>query len=284
MKSNRNHRDTTAAMALLAPSLGILGVFGLFPLGYAIFLSLHRDSPSGANFIGSEHYQTALGNEDFWNSAAVTLYYALGTVPIGIALGLAVALMLHRIHRFQRLLQTAYFLPYITSMVAAAMIWRVMLEPSHGVFTSLFEALGLPGQTWLLEPRGILHLLSSGHIPVDVGPSLALCCIIAFEIWHALGFAVVLLLAGLAAIPSDYREAARLDGAGSWATFRHITLPLLSPTLFFLTIVGTIGAFQAFSSFYALTGNGRGPLDTTQNLTVYIFANFYEYGKRKPLR
>jgi multiple sugar transport system permease protein len=272
-------RDSLAAAALLAPGLVILSIFGIFPLGYAVYLSLHGASPSGSRFLGTQHYRTALGSEEFWSSAANTLYYAVGTVPIGIVLGLGVALLLHRVGRFQRILQTAYFLPYITSVVAAAMIWRVMLEPSHGVFTTLFETFGLPAQTWLLEPRSVLHLLSGGRFAVDTGPSLALCCIIVFEIWHALGFTVVLLLAGLTSIPTDCGEAARLDGAGSWATFRHITLPLLSPTLFFLTIVGTIGAFQAFSSFYALTGNGRGPLDTTQNLTVYIYANFYEYGK-----
>ncbi len=272
-------RDSFAAAALLAPGLGVLSVFGVFPLGYAVYLSLHGTSTAGSQFVGADHYRTALSGEEFWSSAVNTVYYAVGTVPLGIALGLGVALLLHRVGRFQRILQTAYFLPYITSVVAAAMIWRVMLEPSHGVFTTLFETFGLPAQTWLLEPRSVLHLLSGGRIAVDVGPSLALCCIIAFEIWHALGFTVVLLLAGLASIPADCREAATLDGAGRWATFRHITLPLLSPTLFFLTIVGTIGSFQAFSSFYALTGNGRGPLDTTQNLTVYIYANFYEYGK-----
>lgn len=130
-----------------------------------------------------------------------------------------------------------------------------------------------------VEPRGILHIVSNGAIAADAGPSLALCCVILFEVWRSTGFMVVVFLAGLASIPRELEDAARIDGAGSLRVTTGITLPMLSPTIFFLSVVGVIGSFQAFSGIYALTGNGRGPLDTTQNLTVYIFANFYEYGR-----
>jgi ABC-type sugar transport system permease subunit len=142
----------------------------------------------------------------------------------------------------------------------------------------VFARLGLPAQTWLLEPRGVLHLLTGGAVPAGVGPSLALTCVIVFGIWRYFGFMTVVVLAGLANVPREYEEAARIDGASGWRVAREITLPLLAPTLFFLAIVGTIGALQAFADLYVMTG-GRGPLDTTQNVTVYLFTNFYDAGR-----
>jgi multiple sugar transport system permease protein len=101
----------------------------------------------------------------------------------------------------------------------------------------------------------------------------------AFEVWHSSGFMIVIFLAGLTAIPRELEEAATIDGANGAQRILHVTLPLLSPTVFFLAIVSAVRSFQTFDSFYALTGDGRGPLDTTQNMTVYIYSNFYEYGR-----
>jgi ABC-type sugar transport system permease subunit len=128
-----------------------------------------------------------------------------------------------------------------------------------------------------MDPTGVLHYVTGGLAPPDAGPSLALVCVMFFDIWHTSGFMVVVLLAGLTAIPRELEEAALIDGAGWFRRSLHVTIPLLSPTLFFLLIISVIKAFQAFNSFYALTGNGRGPLDTTQNMTVYIFTNLYVY-------
>src|SRR5690606_4357337 len=129
-----------------------------------------------------------------------------------------------------------YFLPYITSAFAAALVWRAMLNPQTGIVNRALGGLGIPAQQWLLEPRGVLHLISGGLVPVDAGPSLALCCVIAFDVWHGLGFAVVILLAGLASVPRELEDAARIDGANAWQVARHVTLPMLSPTLYFLSI------------------------------------------------
>jgi ABC-type sugar transport system permease subunit len=219
----------------------------------------------------------ALGREDFRRSFLVTVYYALGTVPLTLIISFLVAYALHRIALGRGLFRTLYFLPYVTSATAAAMVWRALLNPQGGVANALLERLGVPAQQWLLEPRGLLHILSSGAVPADVGPSLALCCIVLFDIWHGCGFAIVLFLAGLSSLPREYLEAARVDGAGVLRTLRHVVLPLLSPTILFLTTVGLIKSFQAFNSFFALTQGGRA-LGTTENLIMHIYANFYEYG------
>lgn len=273
--SKRGANDSALATMLLAPALGILLIFGAFPLVYAGYLSLFR----GQVFIGSGHYADALHSESFWDSLFVTCYYAAGTVPTTIVVSFLIANLLFRVTRFRGAFRTLYFLPYVTSVVASAMIWRVLFEPTTGPANLFLGLFGLDPQTWLLEPRGLLHILTQGYLPVDLGPSLALCCVMLFEIWHSSGFMIVVFLAGLSAIPKELEDAARIDGATAIQVARNVTLPLLSPTLFFLTIVSVIRSFQAFSSFYALTGNGRGPLDTTQNLTVYIYANFYEYGR-----
>ncbi len=276
----KGRRDTRLAVLLLTPAFAILGMFGVGPLFYAIYLSLFRMLRGGAkSFVGASNYSEALGNEDFWNSFFVTAYYALGTVPVTLVLSFFIAAGLYRIGRFRGTLRTLFFLPYVTSVVASAMIWRVLLDPTSGVANQLIGITGLPAQKWLLEPRGVLHIVTGGAVDMGVGPSLALCCVIAFDIWISSGFMVVVLLAGLSAVPRELEEAARIDGATWWQSARNVTLPMLSPTLMFLAIVSLIRAFQAFSSFFALTGNGRGPLDTTQNLTVYLYANFYEYGR-----
>jgi multiple sugar transport system permease protein len=142
---------------------------------------------------------------------------------------------------------------------------------------ALLVRLGFEPNAWLLEPRGILYHLSDGRIPADVGPSVALCCIVLFDIWHASGFMIVIILAGLAAIPRELEDAARIDGANWLQKARNVVIPMLSPTLFFLAVISIIRAFQAFNSFYALAG-GAGPGNATQSLTVYIYSLF-EFGR-----
>lgn len=277
--SRGRFRDGPFALVLLVPTFLILGAFGVLPLLYAVYMSGFRFEGASTRFVGLANHAEALQSGSFWNSFFVTVYYAVGTVPATLILSFVVANGLFRIRRFQGSLRTLYFLPYVTSVVAAAMIWRVLLDPTLGVTNVGLTHLGLPPQNWLLEPRGVLHIVTHGLVPAGVGPSLALCCVMLFEIWHSSGFMIVLLLAGLTAVPRELEDAARIDGANAIQMAWNVTLPLLSPTLFFLVIVSAIKSFQSFNSFYALTGNGRGPLDTTQNMTVYIYSNFYEYGR-----
>lgn len=277
-KARRRFRnDLCLALFLLSPALLLLGVFGIGPLFFSVYLSLFGGKFGMGPWVGLSNYRELLHSPDFWNSLRITLYYAAATIPLSMMLSFILAWMLFRIARARGLFRTVFFLPYITSAVAAAMVWRAILNPKFGPANAILAAIGLPAQTWLLEPRGLLHIITDGAIPPGIGPSLALCCVIAFDIWHISGFMIVVMLAGMTAIPNELLDAARIDGAGPIQILRRIVVPLLAPTLFFLAIVSGIRSFQAFNSFYALTGNGSGPLDTTRNLTVYIYANFYEY-------
>ncbi len=275
MRSQRKpYRDSLTALVLLAPAFAILGLFGVAPIIYAAYLSLYRYRYGAVSFEGLGNYQRAMADADFWASVEVTGYYTVLVVPLTLLLSLVAAMLLRPIGRGRGLLRTAYFLPYITSIVAAATVWRVLLNPQFGMLNALLEFMGFPAQAWLLEPRGVLHIISGERIPLDWGPSLSLCCVVLFEIWHSAGFMIVVLIAALSGVPRELEDAARIDGAGRWRTTWSVTVPMIAPTLFLLAVVGVIGAFQAFNSFYALTGGV--PDTATRNITMYIYATFYE--------
>lgn len=271
-------RQWPVAILLLLPSFVILSLFHFLPLLYAIALSFTGGRHGRGGWVGAGNYVEAARGSAFWNSTLVTGYYAAGVVPLGILLSLCIALGLHRLPRGQSILRAAFFLPYVTSIAAAAMVWRALYNGQGGLFNAVLQRAGFPAQQWLLEPRGVLHILTGGQVDPDVGPSLALCCIMLFDIWHGSGFMVVILLTGLSAIPREFEEGAQLDGASALQTARHITIPLLSSTLLFLATIGIAGAFQAFTSFFALSPGGGNALGTTENLMLHLYANFYEYG------
>ncbi|NPA90908.1 MAG: sugar ABC transporter permease [Chloroflexi bacterium] len=272
----------------ILPATVILGVFHFWPMIYAVYISLHRWRVIKQAYVGLANYKWVLTNPKFWNALKVTIYYVIGTVPIQLALGLVLAYLLFQDIKGREAFRTIYFLPYITSTIASGAVFAWMFNPQEGPINRFLEKLGLPPQRWLLEPRGIFTLLGDYlHIPwLHGGPSLALVTIMIFVIWFWVGYDATIFLAGLGSIPSELYEAARIDGANRWQLFRHITLPLLSPTTFFLSLVAVIGSFKAFNHIFIMTdassGSVGGPLDTTTTVTILFFKNFYDvptYGK-----
>ena len=278
----RRGGDWPVALILLAPGAAVLLVFGLMPLLYGVVLSLYDLNRGSGPFTGLANYALLMQDAAFWQAVRVTTWYTLLTIPTGLAISFLIASALFRLPIARGFFRTVYFLPFVTSVVAAATVWRTMLNPQRGLVNTALGAMGLDRADWprwLLEPRGVLAMMTDGAVPYDLGPSVALVCVSIFSIWHSAGFMIVVFLAGLSLVPRELEDAARLDGANWWRVTRHVTLPLLSPTLFFLLVVSVIRAFQAFDHFYALTGDGRGPIDTTQTLTVFIFTHFYEFGR-----
>jgi multiple sugar transport system permease protein len=275
--------ETAQAWLFLAPSAAILGLFGFLPLLGALVLSFQQWRLKPEGWIGVQNYVQALfappEASRFWHSLLITLYYVIGTVPPTIILGYLLAELLHARIRGLAFYRSLFFFPYIVSPVAAAAVWQWILNPSFGVATAAAARFGMHPR-WLHEEAGVLELLGRA-LSLDLpswagGPSLALVCIIGVSVWHGLGFAVVILLAGLAAIPEGSIEAARLDGARGWSLMRAVKLPLLSPTLFFLLVVFTIRAFQTFTQIYILSpDNAGGPNGATRNITLYIVESFY---------
>lgn len=283
-----NWSEARLAYLLLAPSAVLLATFGLFPLGYAFVLSLRERGSVPGPFIGFANYAALLGRDaEFWRSLAVTLFYVAGTVPATMVLGYLLAELLNRRLAGRGFFRTLFFIPYIASPVAAAAIWRWMYDSDHGLANAVLAHFGGHRLGWLDDPTGVVELLGRSlgwQVPRWAGgPSLALVSIMAVGIWQQVGFAVVVVLAGMSAVPAEVTEAACLDGARGWPLLRHVRLPLLSPTLFFLLVIFTIRAFQTFTQVYVLSNNNRGgPVGTTETVTLYIYLAFREYASRGP--
>ena len=283
----------------LAPTLLLLWAFDIYPIFLSAWMSLWRWGIKAEEFIGLDNYKRVfeeIGSGprgapgEVGNSLLVTAFYVIGTVPVTIIIAFVIANMLNSRIRFLAALRTAYFVPYITSTVAAGLAFVWLLNPQIGVLNSVLESVGLPAQQWLLDPEPVVPKVLavfgigwSESLPGFLeGPSVALVCVIVFSVWNSLGFAVVIILAGLVTIDPQVKEAARMDGVNSWQMATRITMPLVSPTLFLLLIVSTISSFQSFNEVYVLTsGGGYGagagsPLDSTLTLPVLIFRHLYE--------
>jgi multiple sugar transport system permease protein len=201
----------------------------------------------------------------------VTVMYALCAVPLQLALGLGLAVLLFQNIRGKSFFRIVYFMPYITPFVATSVIFALIFSHrTESPVNQLMTALGLPTQNWLLEPRGVIRLLFGEGVPDALaGPGLALIVIVLYTVWVYAGYATVIFLAGLGNIPHELNEAARIDGANGWQIFRNVTLPLLSPTTFFLVIVATIGTFQAFTQIFLMRRAGAFPAVDTINIYIY---------------
>jgi multiple sugar transport system permease protein len=231
----RRFRDTVTGYALLAPSLFGVVLFLLLPMLVVGWLSLqHWDLLGPIRFVGLDNWHSVLTDASFGRSLLVTLAFVALVVPVQTVLGLAAALMLARGLPGTGFFRTLYVLPWICSPLAIAVLWRWILSPTDGAVSTV---LGHRVE-WLTDP------------------TLALPVVSAVTVWTNVGYVALFFLAGILAIPTDVQHAARLDGADSWQRFRHITLPMLRPTLFFVLVTGIVSAAQVFDTVYALTGGG----------------------------
>jgi multiple sugar transport system permease protein len=215
----------------------------------------------------------ALANADrsMLQAYNVTIMYTIGTVPIQIIAGLTLAYFLFQKIKFKSFFRVAYFLPYVTPFVATSIVFGILFShrPTSPV-NQLMTALGLPIQKWLLEPTGVFRIIFGPDVPDALaGPSLALVVIILYTSWTYIGYATVVYLAGLGNISNELYEAARIDGAGEWNVFRHMTLPLLSPTTFFLTLIAIIGTLQSFTQVWILRTPAAAQSVDTVGVVIY---------------
>lgn len=231
------------------------------PTLFAMSVSLFQWNIISPNkpWVGLQNYQTLLGDSVFWISLTNTLLYVALSVPAQLIIGLAFALMLQAATRWRGFFRALYFIPFVTSTVAISWVWRWMYQPSFGPLNKLLELVGLPDQKYLASP------------------DQALPSIVVVLVWQALGFYVIIFLAGLEAIPVDFYDAAKIDGARTWDLFRHITLPLLNPTIVFLTVIGTISGIQVFTQILNMSSEGTGgPLNSTKSLVLFIYQQAFK--------
>jgi len=255
--------DLGSAFLFLSPTLVIFSAFILFPVFFSFYLSFQKwNMFSGdATFVGLDNYARMFQSAEFWQVLKNTAIYSIGTIPINMALSLWVAYLLNKKLAGKKFLRTAFFAPVIISPVAAALIWRWMYDPNFGLVNFFVEMLGFNPVNWLNEPTAAMFAL------------------IIMSVWKTFGINMVLFSAGLQGIPDSYYEAAELDGAGKFAKFWHITIPMLAPTTFFIMIMSMISSFQVFDLVYVLTSGG--PLGSTKVLVFYVYEyafKFFEMG------
>lgn len=224
-------------------------------------------------------YNTMLGalprrDQGFLKGLQITFYYAFGSIPIQLVLGLVLAYVLHSKIRGRELYRMIFFLPYVTPTVAAAVVFGIVFSGRDtSLANQIITALGGNVQRWLSEPRPFLNVMFGLNLDGFIaGPSMALMCVILLGIWTYTGYNAVIFMAGLGNIPHDLYEAARVDGASEWHIFRHITLPLLSPVTFYLSLLGFIGTFTAFNTLFVM----RTPAsqETLNTAALVIFDTF----------
>jgi multiple sugar transport system permease protein len=257
-------REDLVGWAFAAPFVILFGIFLAFPILASLALSFTsfglRDlrNPIGTNFIGLENYLDVFADEKFWTALGNTTYFVVVGVPATLVLGLLIANALNRgVTRFRTAFRVGYYLPVITSIVAIAVVWRFLLSPDAGLVNLALAGLGIDGPAWLADPV------------------LAMPAIIAMAVWRNLGFAMVVFLAGLQAIPAQLYEAASIDGASRWQSFRYVTLPMLRPTILFMTVITTIGYLQLFEEPFVMTDGG--PLDKTLSVTMYMYREGFRF-------
>lgn len=257
---SRRRKEALIAYAFLAPSAIPLTAFVLLPMAQAAWASLHEwNLITPMKWTGFSNYVDLVRDPDTLAAFGHTLYYIGGTLPLTLAGGLALALGLNRAMKGRNFLRGLYFLPVVTSWVAVAILWRWLLNPSVGIVNEALSWVGIDGPGWWTDPTWAM-------------PSIILA-----SAWKDMGFVMVLLLAGLQGIPEEVHEAAKLDGASAWRRLRSITLPLLTPSIFFVVIITLINGFQVFDQVYAMTGGG--PAGSTEVVVQRIYDMTFRYGE-----
>ncbi len=246
-----------APYVFLSPGLLMLAVFVAWPVFHALLISLQNWSLVGMNgFAGLANYRTVLSDGLFYTSVKNTLVYCLGTVPVGIALSLALAILLDRALVGRAFFRGAYFFPSVISMVVVALVWQWLFNQEFGFINYLLTKLGMESLPWLTNP------------------GLAMWAVIGVSIWKNVGYYMIIFLAGLQNIPEEYKEAAKIDGAGGLREFIHIVLPLLRPTTLFVLIISIISSFFVFDQVYVMTSGG--PAFGTITVVQYIYREAFE--------
>ncbi len=259
---SRRARVTYAltVLAFILPSAIPLAMFTLGPMVAAAWVSLHEwNLLAPMTWVGLDNYRSLLADPRTGDVFLHTIYYIVGYLPLVYIGGLTLALALNTALKGRSLLRGVYFLPVITSWIVVALVWRWLLNPSNGIVNTVLEAFGIAGPGWWSDPAWAM-------------PSIILA-----SAWKDIGFIMVILLAGLQAINQDLYDAARVDGAGWWRRLVSVTLPLLSPSTFFVVVISLINGFQVFDQVYAMTGGGPG--GASQVVVQQIYDLTFRYGK-----
>jgi multiple sugar transport system permease protein len=266
----------------ILPALLIIILFRFIPILGSFIISFFDWTVSGpGEFIGLENYTRLLHDPEFWSSMMNTFWLVIIVVPMTIVFSMLFAVLLNQVKFLRSFFRTVYFIPFVTSLVSLSIIWKIIFNQQSGLANKFLEALGFEPLKWLAESKGIFSLMFDAvgiTLPNWMGgPSLALFAICIVTVWRSIGYNVVIYLAGLQNIPNSYYEAAEIDGASKIRQFFKLTMPLISPTTYYVIMMTTITTFQVFSQVYLMTGPPiGGPDGTTKVIVYYIFEKGFD--------
>jgi multiple sugar transport system permease protein len=253
-----------AGWYFIAPALALIGVFFFLPVAASLLLSvtdfdIYAIADLGnTQFVGLRNYGQLLSNPVFWTAVKNTFYFALVGGPLTVGVSLAAALLVNaRVVKYKSFFRTIYFIPFVTTLVAVAIVWKYLYHPQYGLINYVLGWFGIGPISWLGEPRWAM-------------PS-----IILMAVWKNFGYNMLIFIAGLQNIPAELYEAAYLDGAGALRRFWHVTLPMLAPTFLFVGVITMIGYFQLFAEPYVMTGGG--PLRATTSLVLLMYEEGFRW-------
>ena len=260
--SRRQKKDWIAAYIFIAPvTIGLL-IFYVWPFIQNFWFSFNDVNKFNmATFCGLDNYKKLFEEPDLMLALKNTILYAVITVPIGLFISLLLATLLNSKIKGKGIYRTIYLLPSITLAAAVALVWKLIFNGDYGILNTVLEFFGVEGKRWLTDP------------------STALFCVMMVGIWSGAGYNMIILLAGMQGVSNSYYEAAEIDGAGPVQKFFKITIPLVSPTIFFVTITGLIGAFQVFDTLYMMIDIDKNPaFNAVKTTNVLFYQNAFTYG------
>ena len=256
--------ESRAALLFLAPAIVLLSIFFFAPViaGFALSVTdfdlYTLGDVHNLRFVALRNYRELIANPIFWTAFFNTMYFALVGGPLTVAVSLFAALLVnHKLTRWKALFRTIYFAPVVTTLVAVSVVFKYLYHPRFGIINLALGALHLPQPDWLGDPH------------------FAMPALILLSVWKGFGYTMIIFIAGLQTIPEELYEAARLDGAGAWGQFRHVTLPMLGPTFLFVGVVVAIGQLQIFAEPYVMTAGG--PLNKTLSIVMMMYQQGFKF-------
>jgi multiple sugar transport system permease protein len=274
-------KNNLIGYVFILPALLIIAIFRLYPILQAIRMSFFKWGLAGPlKFIGLRNFARLFLDPEFYQSLGNTVWYVILVVPLTIAISVFLANLLNRRIRSRGLYRVLYYLPVVTSIVAISVVWKWILNPDRGILNAILNLFGIESIRWLNDARGIFeYLLAPLGIHVSgfiAGPSIALFSLILMAVWHNIGYCIIIALAGLQNVPKQHYEAAKIDGANAWHIFWYITVPAISPVIFYLLVTQSIIAFNTFTPVYVMTQPAGGPLNTTSLIVFYLYEQSFK--------
>lgn len=266
MKEEKNIKSFIRGIVYISPVLIILMIFSVYPIIKTIDMSFYNKYNYIKDIVfqrGLNNYKYIFNDTEFFIALKNTVIYVLWVMPLSISISLLIAVFLNSKIKFKEVFRTIYFIPFVTSTVAISMVWRWIFNSEYGVLNYLLEIVNIDPINWLTDPK------------------YSMVALIILSIWKSLGYNIIIFLAGLQNIDDQYGKAAQIDGANKWKILTKITIPLLSPTILFVSVVSLINSFKVFGEVYALFNKIPGPLNSCLTMVYYIYNKFhnqYHYG------